>query len=104
MLQIGFLAYQFEPLFRDETICGVTQRQAPALTWDSELHVIFMTNQMKTDFGFILMYKRVNGKLSLINSLHNVSPSRLMANILNAKKPAPSKYFKTYEKNDNIKV
>ena len=70
MLQIGFLAYQFELIFRVETICGVTQRQAPALTWDSELHVLFMTNQMKTDFGFLLKHKRVNGKLSLINLLH----------------------------------
>ena len=70
MLQIGFVAYHFEPYFQREIICGDTQRQAPALTWDSELHVIFMTNQMKTDFGFLLKYKRVNGKLILINSLH----------------------------------
>ena len=70
MLQVGFVAYQFGSHFREETICGVSQRQAPALTWDNELHVVFMTNQMKTDFGFLLMYKRVNGKLSLINSLH----------------------------------
>ena len=76
MLQIGFVAYQFESLFQRERICGVTQQQAQALTWDSELHVIFMTNQMKTDFGFLLKYKRVfYGKLSLINS-----SSRLMVN------------------------
>ena len=65
MLQILFAVYKFDTLvYHFETLCGVKSRQAPELTWNEGLHVVFVTNREINADGFFLTYERVNGKLS----------------------------------------
>ena len=60
-----FVVYNFGAIGNHfDIFCGVRLRQAPTLTFTADLEVLFMSNRAVNDEGFLLSYKRVNGKLS----------------------------------------